>query len=204
MDQCVEIAHAAGRRIWQDLSIPVYFYERAALRPDRVRLEHVRGKGFEWLRQKIRTDSTRAPDVGEPKLHESAGATAVGARPFLIAFNVNLRTGDLASAQRIAHNIRERDGGLPFLKALGFELKSRGLVQVSMNLVDFEQTTIADAFAAVQQEADRLNVEIAGAEIVGLVPRAALDRNAPYFPLLENFRETLVLETLLETSESER
>src|SRR6185295_4965897 len=167
----------------------------------RLRLEHVRGKGFEWLRENIRTDPARLPDVGKPKLHPSAGAIAVGARPFLIAFNVNLRTGDLSVAKRIAGAIRERDGGLRFLKALGFELKSRGLVQVSMNLIDFEQTTLADAFGAVQNEADRLGIEIAGAEIVGLLPRAALDRGAAYFPLLENFRETLVLESLLESAQ---
>jgi glutamate formiminotransferase len=198
MDQCVALAHEAGRRIWNELSIPVYFYERAALRPDRVRLENVRGKGFENLLEEIGKDSDRAPDVGEPKLHESAGAIAVGARPFLIAFNINLRTSDLAVARRIACAVRERDGGLPFVKALGFELQSRGLVQVSMNLIDYEQTTIARAFEAVDREATRLGVKIAGAEIVGLLPRAALDRTAPYFPLLENFREKLVLETLLE------
>lgn len=202
--ECVALAHEAGRRIWDELGIPVYFYERAALRPDRVRLENVRGKGFEELREEFRSDPVRAPDVGEPTLHESAGAIAVGARPFLIAFNVNLRTHEVAVARRIARVVRERDGGLPFVKALGFELQSRGMVQVSMNLIDYEQTNIARAFAAVQREASRLGVEIAGAEIVGLLPRAALDRNAPYFPLLENFRESLVLETLLEAAERNR
>ena len=201
---CVAMAHEAGRRIWDELSIPVYFYERAALRPDRARLENVRGKGFEWLRSEIVNNHDRAPDVGQPRLHPTAGAIAVGARPFLIAFNVNLRTNDLALARRIARAIRERDGGLPFLKALGFELQSRGLVQVSMNLVDYEQTTIGRAFDAVREQAERLGVEIAGAEIVGLLPRAALDRKAAYFPLLENFRETLVLENLLEQSEAGR
>ncbi|MDX6530071.1 MAG: glutamate formiminotransferase / formiminotetrahydrofolate cyclodeaminase [Blastocatellia bacterium] len=204
INECVALAHEAGRRIWDELRIPVYFYERAALRPDRVRLENVRGKGFEELREEIRNDPARAPDVGEPRLHESAGAIAVGARPFLIAFNVNLRTQEVGIARRIARVVRERDGGLPFVKALGFELQSRGMVQVSMNLIDYEQTTIARAFAAVQREASRLGVEIAGAEMVGLLPRAALDRSAPYFPLLENFRESLVLETLLETAESNR
>ncbi|HEY5075681.1 MAG TPA: glutamate formimidoyltransferase [Pyrinomonadaceae bacterium] len=199
MDECVALAHHAGQRIWQELSIPVYFYERAALRPDRVKLENVRGQGFEHLREEIKTNPDRAPDVGEPKLHESAGAIAVGARPFLIAFNVNLRTNDVSIARRIARAVRERDGGLPFVKALGFELQSRGLVQVSMNLVDYKQTTIARAFAAVHHEATCLGIEISGAEIVGLLPRTALDRSAAYFPLLENFRETLVLETLLES-----
>jgi glutamate formiminotransferase/glutamate formiminotransferase/formiminotetrahydrofolate cyclodeaminase len=204
IDECVAIAHEAGRRIWDELSIPVYFYERAALRPDRARLENVRGKGFEWLRREIVNNPDRAPDVGQPRLHPTAGAIAVGARPFLIAFNINLRTNDLSLARRIAHAVRERDGGLPFVKALGFELQTRGLVQVSMNLIDYEQTTIGRAFDAVQEQAYRLGVEIAGAEIVGLLPRAALDRRATYFPLLENFRETLVLENLLEQHEAER
>jgi glutamate formiminotransferase len=202
MDECVALAHEAGKRIWQELSIPVYFYERAALRPDRIKLENVRGKGFENLRQEIKTNPDRLPDVGEPKLHESAGAVAVGARPFLIAFNVNLRTNDISIARRIAGAVRGRDGGLPFVKALGFELQSRGLVQVSMNLTDYQQTTIARAFAAVQDEATRLGVEISGTEIVGLLPRAALDRSAAYFPLLENFHETVLLENLLESKET--
>jgi len=202
MEEVVALAHDAGRRIWQELTIPVYFYERAALRPERVKLENVRNLGVEQLREEIDRNSLRAPDVGEPKLHQSAGAIAVGARPFLIAFNVNLRSRDLSIARRIARVVRERDGGLPFVKALGFDLQSRGVVQVSMNLVDYQQTSITTAFAAVQREASRLGVEIASAEVVGLLPRAALDRGAAYFPLLENFRETLVLETLLETMET--
>lgn len=204
MDECIAIAHEAGRRIWTELAIPVYFYERAALRPERRRLENVRGKGFESLRKKIATDADSFPDVGEPRLHDKAGAIAVGARPFLIAFNVNLRTNDLSIARRIARTVRERDGGLPFVKALGFELKSRGFVQVSMNLVDYQQTAVGRAFDAVHQAAVAEGVEIAGTEIVGLLPRAALDRTAAYFPLLENFRETLVLENLVETIESGR
>jgi glutamate formiminotransferase len=202
IEDCIALAHEAGQRIWNELSIPVFFYERAALRPDRVRLENVRGKGFEWLTKEVMTNPDRAPDVGAPRLHPSAGAIAVGARPFLIAFNINLRTNDLSIARRIARAVRERDGGLPFVKALGFDLQSRGLVQVSLNLIDYEQTTIARAFDAVKAETDRAGVEIAGAEIVGLIPRAALDRLAAYFPLLENFRETLVLETLLESERS--
>jgi glutamate formiminotransferase/glutamate formiminotransferase/formiminotetrahydrofolate cyclodeaminase len=199
MAECVDLAHAAGQRIWRELSIPVYFYERAALRPDRVRLEKVRGKGIEQLRRDIEIDSQRAPDIGERKIHPSAGAIAIGARPFLIAFNVNLRTSDLAIARSIAGAVRESGGGLPFVKALGFELKTRALVQVSMNLTDYEQTTIARAFEAVEGEARRRGVEIAGAEIVGLLPRAALDRHATYFKQLENFREAVILENLLES-----
>jgi len=204
IDECVAMARAAGRRIWEELSIPIYFYERAALRPERFRLENVRGKGFEQLRADIATNPERAPDIGENRVHPTAGAIAVGARPFLIAFNVNLRTDDLRIARDIARVVRERDGGLPFVKALGFELKSRGVVQVSMNLIDYEQTSIARAFAAVESEARRQGIEIAGTEIVGLLPRSALDRSAPYFPRLENFRETLVLENLLESATSDR
>ena len=201
IDDCVALAHEAGKRIWQELSIPVYFYERAALRPDRVRLEHVRGKGFEHLRDEIATNPDRLPDVGEPRLHQTAGAIAVGARPFLIAFNVNLKTDDIMIARRIARVVRERDGGLPFVKALAFQLPSQGVVQVSMNLTNYEQTSIATAFDAVRKEALRLGVQVAAAEIVGLVPRTAFDRNASYFPFLQNFRETLVLENLLESEE---
>ena len=197
LDDCIALAHEAGNRIWRELSIPVYFYERAALRSDRERLEHVRGKGFEKLRQEIMTNPDRRPDVGEPRLHPTAGAIAVGARPFLIAFNVTLETSDIMIARRIARVVRERDGGLPFVKALGFELGSRGIVQVSMNLTNYEQTSMTQAFAAVQAEAERLNVKVRGAEIVGLVPRAAFDREAPYFPLLENFSESVILENLL-------
>ena len=204
MQECVALAHEAGRRIWQELSIPVYFYERAALRAERKRLEHVRGKGFEWLQHEIENNPERAPDVGDPKLHESAGATVVGARPFLIAFNVNLQTNDSSIARSIAGEVRERGGGLPFVKALGFELQSRGVVQVSMNLIDYQQTGIAQAFEAVRAAASLRRIEVLGAEIVGLVPRAALDRDASYFSYLENFRETLVIETLLEELQARR
>src|SRR5437868_1795735 len=204
MDECVTLAHQAGERIWQELAIPVYFYERAALCPDRVRLEQVRGQGFEWLREEIKTNPDRAPDVGEPKMHETAGAVAVGARPFLIAFNINLRTNDLSIARAIAREVRGRDGGLPFVKALGFDLQSRGVVQVSMNLVDYERTGIAAAFEAVRKAAARRAVEVLSTEIVGLVPRAALDQEAAYFPLLENFHETVVIESLLASLEKNR
>jgi len=197
IDDCVALAHAAGNRIWNELSIPVYFYERAALRSDRERLEHVRGKGFEKLREEIATNPDRKPDIGDARLHATAGAIAVGARPFLIAFNVTLETNDIMIARRIARVVRERDGGLPFVKALGFELSSRRIVQVSMNLTNYEQTSITRAFEAVAGEAERLGVKVRGAEIVGLVPRAAFDREASYFPLLENFSETIILENLL-------
>lgn len=181
MDDCVRIAHEAGAIIAQELAIPVYFYERAALRPERVNLEDVRRGALELLREQISTNRERAPDVGPMQVHESAGAIVVGARPFLIAFNLVLRSDDIAVARQIAHTLRARNGGLPFVKALGFRLQTRGLVQVSMNLVNYEVTGMAAVYDAVRREADRLGVEIDGAEIVGLVPRDAMDREADYF-----------------------
>ena len=196
MDDCVALAHAAGERIARELSIPVYFYERAALRPERTNLANVRSGGFEELREQISNNPKRAPDLGPLRVHETAGAIAVGARPFLIAFNVNLRS-DISIARKIARAIRARDGGLACVKALGFELKSRGLVQVSMNLVDYETTGISQAYGAVRKQAESFGVEIAGAEIVGLVPQAALDTSAPYYLKLENFAEDAIVETRL-------
>src|SRR6185312_4389236 len=158
----------------------------------------------EELRTRIAIDPERSPDVGEPRLHETAGAIAVGARPFLIAFNVNLRSNDVKIARAIAHAVRERDGGLPLLKALGFDLHSRGIVQVSMNLINYQVTGMAQAFEAVKSEAEKTGVEIASTEIVGLIPEAALDRDAAYFPLLENFSEDLVLEHRIASRNAER
>jgi glutamate formiminotransferase len=192
--ECVALAHEAGRRIASELGIPVYFYESAALRPERRNLADVRRGGFELLREQIATVPERAPDVGEARVHESAGACVVGVRPLLIAYNVNLKTNDLAAARRIARAVRGRDGGLLHLKALGFELVSRGVVQVSMNLTSYEETNLHQAFEAVRREAEALGVEILGSEIVGLVPQAALDRTAEHFLKLENYSPDIVLE----------
>jgi glutamate formiminotransferase len=188
IDDCVAIAHKTGRLIASELSIPVYFYERAALQPERVNLEDVR-RGAR---------SQMAPDEGPQRFHDSAGAIVVGARPFLIAFNVVLRSDDVAIARRIARTIRARNGGLPFLKALGFQLQTRNLVQVSMNLVNYEVTGMGDAYDAIRREADAIGIDIASTEIVGLVPRNALDRDAEYFRKLENFSETTILENQIE------
>jgi glutamate formiminotransferase len=188
IDDCVALAHEAGRTIARELSIPVYFYESAALRPDRVNLEDVRRQG--------RLQST--PDVGPSAFLESAGAVVIGARPFLIAFNVVLRSDDVSIARQIARTIRARNGGLPYLKALGFQLQTRNLVQVSMNLVNYQVTGMGDAFAAIRREADALGVEIESTEIVGLVPRDALDAHAEYFRKLENFSEETILENQIE------
>ena len=194
MDDCVRLAHEAGKRIARELSIPVYYYEKAALRPDRVNLEDVRRGALELLREQITTNPERAPDDGVRAIHDTAGAIAVGARPFLIAFNVVLRSDELQIARQIAKAIRARNGGLPFVKALGFRLATRSCVQVSMNLVNYEVTGMDVAYDAVRREAERLGVRIDSTEIVGLVPRAALNRQAEYFSKLENFSEAKILE----------
>jgi glutamate formiminotransferase len=201
MEDCVTLARHAGERIARELSIPVFFYERAALQPDRVNLEDVRRGALELLREEIAVNPARAPDVGPLVVHESAGAIAVGARPFLIAFNVNLNSRDVSQARAIAKVVRARNGGLPFVKALGFELSTRGLVQVSMNLVNYEITGLAQAYEAVKTEAARRGVEIADTEIVGLVPENALDRNAEYFKRLENLTADKILENRLRLCE---
>ena len=194
MEDCVRLAHEAGRAIAGDLAIPVYYYERAALRDERVNLEDVRRGALELLREEITTNPERAPDEGYAQIHESAGAIAVGARPFLIAFNVVLNSDDVSAARQIARTIRAKNGGLPFVKALGFRLHTRNLVQVSMNLVNYEVTGMTAVYDAIAREAELLGVEILNAEIVGLVPRAALDRSAAYFSKLENFSDAKILE----------
>ncbi len=197
MEDCVALAHRAGERIARELSIPVYFYERAALIPERVNLEDVRRGALELPREQIAVEPGRAPDVIPPgalRVHETAGAIAIGARPFLIAFNINLRTADVSIARKIARTVRARSGGLPFVKALGFELSTRGLAQVSMNIVNYEVTGLTAAYEAVQREAEATGVEIVSTELVGLIPERALDRDAEYFTKLENFSEDKVLE----------
>ncbi|HEV2705186.1 MAG TPA: glutamate formimidoyltransferase [Pyrinomonadaceae bacterium] len=194
VEECVRLAHEAGARVAHELGIPVYFYESAALRADRVNLADVRRGGFELLREQIASVPERAPDVGEARVHETAGACIIGVRPLLVAYNVNLRTNDLAVARRIARAVRARDGGLAKVKALGFELAARGVVQVSMNLTAYEETNIHEAFEAVKREAAAHGIEILSSEIVGLVPQGALDRAAAHFLKLENYSPDVVLE----------
>jgi glutamate formiminotransferase len=201
MEDCVALAHEAGERIARELSIPVFFYERAALKPERVFLEDVRRGALELLREEIAVNPGRVPDVGPRMVHESAGAIVIGARPFLIAFNVNLKSSDVSVARAIARVVRARYGGLPFVKALGFELSTRGMVQVSMNLVNYETTGMIQAYEAVKSEATRLGVEIFSTEIVGLVPEKALDREAEYFKKLENLTADKILENRLRACE---
>ncbi len=187
VEELVEVARGLGREIWNRYQIPVYFYEEAAARPDRINLENIRRGQFEALRNDVATDPDRAPDVGEPRLHPTAGATVVGVRKFLIAYNINLNTPDVSVARNIAKAIRFSSGGLRYLKAMGVDLKARGLAQVSMNLTDHERTPIHRVFEMVKREAARCGASIVGSEIVGLVPKRAIEDTADYYLQLENF-----------------
>ncbi len=175
MEECVALAHALGARVGRELAIPVYFYESAARTPARRNLPDVRNIGFEKLREAVASDPTRVPDEG-PKaaLHPTAGATVIGARQFLIAFNINLASEDLALAKSIAKAIREKDGGLKGIKAMGFAIDAPKCAQVSMNVCDFRSTGLERVYSEVEKLARAAGVEILDSELVGLAPRAAL------------------------------
>jgi glutamate formiminotransferase len=185
LGDCVELAHRAGERIWNDLRIPVYFYEAAARRPECRKLEDARRGTF-------------PPDLGGPALHPTAGAIIVGARNVLIAFNINLATSDIQVAKDIARSIRASSGGLPGVKALGLSLASRGLVQVSMNLTDFEQTSVHTVFDMVRLLAAARGVEVADSELIGLLPRQAIEAAFAHFVKLPSFDSTRVIENRLD------
>lgn len=194
MDECVQLARACGERMWSELGIPVYLYEKAATRTDRENLAAVRKGQFEGIRDEIAVKESRHPDFGEARVHPTAGITAVGARPPLIAYNVNLGTSDIEIAHKIARAVRHQTGGLRFVKALGFELKDRGIVQVSMNMVNYEGTPLYRAFEMIKREAERYGVPVVGSEIVGLVPQRALNAVADFYLQLEGFTEEQILE----------
>ena len=204
LEDCLAIAREVGAEAARRFGIPIYLYEAAATRPDRVQLENIRRGQFEGLRQEIESAPDRFPDFGPPRIHPTAGATVIGARNFLIAYNVNLSTADLEIANRIAKAIRFSSGGLRYVKAMGVELKARGLAQVSMNLTDFEQTPIHRVFEMIKREAERYGVAVAGSEIVGLVPQKALELTAEFYLQVEDYRPELVFENRLQTLEAEK
>jgi glutamate formiminotransferase / formiminotetrahydrofolate cyclodeaminase len=198
LEDCVALARRVGNEIWKRHRIPIFFYEAAATRPDRVNLENVRRGQFEGLREELKKNHDRQPDIGEPKLHPTAGVTVVGARKFLIAYNVNLNTSDVGIANKIAKAIRFSSGGLRYVKSMGVELKARNLAQVSINLTDFEQTPMHRVYEMVKREAQRYGVMPVGSEIVGLVPKKAIEMAADYFLQLENFSPSQVFENKIE------
>jgi glutamate formiminotransferase len=195
LEDCVAMARNVGNAIAGRYGIPAYLYEAAATTPERQNLENVRRGQFEGIRDSIAADPARRPDFGESRVHPTAGATAVGARKFLIAYNIFLNTPDVAIAKKIAKAVRFSSGGLRFVKAAGFLV--RGLAQVSMNLTDFEQTPIHRVFEFVRREAARYGALPVFSEIVGLVPRAALEQSAEWFLQIESFNSSLILENRL-------
>ncbi len=196
MGTCVELARQFGKRFNQETGVPVYFYEEAALKPDRRRLEVVRKGQFEALKTEI-TRPERHPDVGKPELHPTAGASAIGARKFLIAFNVNLGTSDLNIAKEIAKAVRSSSGGLSHVKAIGLSLQERGLTQVSMNVVDYEKNALYRVVEMVRTEAKRWSIPVVETEVYGMIPSAALLDSAAYYMQLAGFERNQVIELAL-------
>jgi glutamate formiminotransferase/formiminotetrahydrofolate cyclodeaminase len=195
IQDCVAMSRHVGEEIWKRYQIPVYLYESAATTPERQNLENIRRGQFEGIRAEIATNPARRPDFGECRVHPTAGATAVGARKFLIAYNVFLNTPDVEIAKKIAKAVRFSSGGMRFVKGAGFLV--RGLAQVSMNLTDFEQTPVHRVFEMVKREAARYGVIPVSSEIVGLIPKKALEQAAEWFLQVENFDSSLILENRL-------
>lgn len=193
MEECVEIARETGKRIGEELNIPVYFYEDAATKPERKNLADVRKGQYEGFFEKIKSPGWE-PDFGPVEMNIKSGATAVGARVPLIAYNINLGTSNIEIADKISKVVRHIGGGLRFVKAMGVKLEDRNIVQVSMNLTNFEKTAIYRAFEMVRMEAKRYGVQIVGSEIVGLTPMKALIDCAEYYLQLENFSMDQILE----------
>jgi len=183
--ECAVLARQAGLLIWRRYGVPVYFYGAAAARPDRVQLEDVRKGQFEGLRDAARRDAARRPDIGGPELHETAGASAVGARSFLIAYNVHLKDADISAARAIARDIRAANGGLHGVKAIG--VFANGRAQVSMNVTDFRLTPMAHVYATVQSLAHRHGVLIEDAELIGLIPEAAYEGDSEWVNQIPGF-----------------
>jgi formiminotetrahydrofolate cyclodeaminase len=191
----VAISKHVAEQIWKRFQIPTYLYEASAQRPERQNLENIRRGQFEGIRDEIGSKPERAPDFGDPRVHPTAGATVVGARKPLIAYNVFLNTTDVDIAKKVAKTVRYSSGGLRFVKGAGFSV--RGLAQVSMNLTDFEQTPIARVFEYVKREAARYGVMPLSSEIVGLIPKKALEQAAEWFLQVENFDSSMILENRL-------
>jgi glutamate formiminotransferase/formiminotetrahydrofolate cyclodeaminase len=204
MDECVQIAREFAAQYAETFKVPVYLYEAAATRPDRRNLADIRKGEFEGLREEIGKNPDKKPDFGPDAIHPTAGATAIGARQILIAYNINLDTSNLDVAKRIAKQIRGKDGGLAAVKALGFELKDRGIVQVSMNMVDYKASQLFKAFELVRTLAEQYGVQVLESEIVGLVPTEALTDTAEFYLRLRSFSKNQILERKLAESDSDR
>lgn len=193
VEECIEYSKSLAKRIGEELKIPVFLYEKSATRQERENLADIRRGQYEGMAEKLK-DERWKPDYGPDKLNIKAGVTAVGVRPPLIAFNVNLGTDNIEIAKKIATAVRARTGGFAYCKAIGLEIKERGIVQVSMNMVDYTKTPLFRVFDAIEREARRYGVSVIGSEIIGLVPMQALVDVADYYLRLEDFTSEQVLE----------
>jgi glutamate formiminotransferase/formiminotetrahydrofolate cyclodeaminase len=204
MAECIQLAKDFASEFATRFNVPVYLYEEAATRPDRRNLADVRKGEFEGLRNEIGKNPERKPDFGPDAIHLTAGATAIGARQILIAYNVNLATNNLDVAKKLAKQVRGKDGGLTAVKALGFELKDRGIVQVSMNIVDYKASQLFKAFELIKTLAKSYGVEVLESEVVGLIPMEALTDSAQFYLRLRNFDKHQILESKLAESAQDR
>jgi glutamate formiminotransferase len=195
LEDCVQMARELGQQVWEQYQVPVYLYEAAAARPERVNLENIRRGQFEAIREEMASVEARRPDIGEPRCHPSAGAVVIGARKFLVAYNVYLQSNNVEIAKKIAKAVRFSSGGFRAVKAMGVEV--RGQAQVSMNLTDTDLTPMARVFEFVKREAARYGVLVQSSEIVGLVPKRAIEDAAEWFLQVENFDSSLILENRL-------
>ena len=197
MEECIELAHNFGERYYKETGIPVYFYEDAALRPERKRLEVIRKGQYEVLKDEAKTNPDRRPDIGEACLHPTAGATVIGARKFLVAFNVNLDTPDVNIAKKIAAAVRASSGGFCHVKGIGLALEERGITQVSMNLVDYEKNSLYRVLETIRMEAKRWGVGVVETEVYGMIPLNAILESAAYYLQIAGFDPEQVLELRL-------
>ncbi|HIT04910.1 MAG TPA: glutamate formimidoyltransferase [Candidatus Caccocola faecipullorum] len=197
MEECIELAHNFGERYYKETGIPVYFYEDAALRTERKRLEVIRKGQYEVLKDEAKTNPDRKPDVGEACLHPTAGATVIGARKFLVAFNVNLNTSDVNIAKKIATTVRASSGGFCHVKGIGLALEERGITQVSMNLVDYEKNSLYRVLEMIRMEAKRWGVDVIETEVYGMIPVNAILESAAYYLQIAGFDPEQVLELRL-------
>lgn len=197
MEDCVSLAEELGKDIASKLNIPVYLYEEAARIPERKSLAYIRKGEFEGIRDEIGKVPGRKPDFGSEKIHSTAGATVVGARFFLLAYNINLKTDDIKIAKRIAKTIRESSGGLPAVRALGVFLSDRNIAQVTMNLINYKKTGLKAVFDEVTKEAEKHGTEVLESELIGLLPSEALKGTSPRELIMNNFKDEMVIENRL-------
>jgi glutamate formiminotransferase len=192
-EECVTLSKKLGKKVGEELKIPVYLYEDSASLPERVSLSNIRKGEFENFASKIKSEQWK-PDFGPSEIHPSAGVVAIGCREYLIAFNVNLGTDKIEIADRISRSIRHISGGFRYVKALGFRLEDRDIVQISMNMTNYKKTPLFRVFEVIKSEAERYGVPIVGSEIVGLTPLQALAEVAEHYLRLEKFSCSAILE----------